>query len=286
MPRTVRCPNCDETFQMDDEGGRAECPSCGMRFEAPKRRLSLGPGGEEDEGPTGATALLLRGSLLQIFANLLYLLGLMAMMFQMLRELDRGAGGQSETVTRLLALVLAVSLLAGWVLSAVAASFWALAPTKGMSRPLGIAVLGLSLLVLSRTDMLSVMTGSSVGRGAPFDDVPLLAYGRALLLTTYYLDAARMIVLAAYLAASARETGRASVRGPATILAIVTPVFVLGPIGLALLAEAVDKVGHEGGMVLLLLTMAGAVVAVIWGLITVFQLRGAWQRMGPASRDD
>ena len=92
---------------------------------------------------------------------------------------------------------------------------------------------------------------------------------RPFTLTLLYGAAALTIVLA----------GMHSARG------IVTPVFLLGPIGLTMLAGVVDKVSHEGGQLLLLLTTAGAVVAVIWGLITVFQLRGAWGRMGRSARD-
>jgi hypothetical protein len=283
MPTTVRCPNCDETFQMDDEGGRAECPACGLRFEAPRRRLTLGPS-DDPSAPAleaGAVAVLLRGTLLQSFAHGLYLLGLLLMMVLMLRELDRGTGGPvSDKVTRLLAVVLALSLVVSWVLNVVAGACWAMAATKGVSRPLGVAVLALGLLVLSRSgELLYALSGSPFGRGAPFDDVPLRAYGPAVLLTTYYLDVARVVVLAAYLASAARDTGRSSVRGPALILAVVTPVFLLGPVGLMMLAGLVDRVADDLTLVLLLLMMAGAVVSVIWGLITVLQLRGAWQRI-------
>jgi hypothetical protein len=259
-----------------------------MRFEAAPRRLSLGPPAGPGAAPeTGALPVLLRGSLLQAFANLLYLLALLALMFALLRELDRRTGGPpSEWVTRLLALALATSLLAGWVLNVVAGAFWAMAATKGVSRPLGVAVLGLSLLVLARSgDLMLALTGSPLGRGGPFDDQPPRAYGPALLLTTYYIDVARMIVLAAYLAAAARDTGRNSLRAPALILAIATPVFLLGPVLLLMLAGLAPRLGDDLRMILLLLLMAGAVVATVWGLITVLQLRAAWRRMARDARE-
>jgi hypothetical protein len=297
MPTTVRCPHCDEAIRVaDHEGPRVECPSCGTRFERPQGGAGYAlPADERDldlgrsAGPApGAQPMLLRGSLLQIIANALHLLALLLAAVLVMAALDRPSGGSGpDPFTGLLLMAGASIFLAAWVLDVIAAACWAMVPTRDISRALGVAVLCFSLLVIARGADFLVLLGSPLGRDGLIDDqFSDRRYSPAFALVTYYLDSVRMMVLAAYLAAAARDTGRRKIQGMAMLLALLAPVFLLGPVALASVTGAAGLVGTELRLLFLLLLMVGALATVAWTLVVVFQLRHAWERIGRQLRDD
>jgi hypothetical protein len=287
MSTIVRCPNCDASFSQpeDAEGPLVECPACGIAFEqalgrtnnAPAlavRNFDLGAAALE----SGALPLLLRGSLLQIFANLLYLLAVLLVMGLLLHSLDQPGGRTTALVlNRFLILACAFSFLAAWFLNVIAASCWAMAPTKGVSRGLGVAVLCFSVLVVFRNADFLLLLPNPAGHGSLLlDAFHEPRSGLTLLFVSSILDVVRMMVLAGYLAAVARETGAR--HRPAALLATLAPFILMGPIPLFVL------VGVLGGAGLPIMTLSvflvfGTLVVVTWTLLILFQLRGAWDRM-------
>lgn len=297
MAATVRCPSCDESFPVQDyEGPRVECPSCGTRFDrGPSRGRVPPPLDDRDRAPTaalepGALPILLRGALLQIVANFLYLLAVLLLMILVLRQLDPSTrtGAGTEKLARLLAVTFALCVIAGWVLNVVAGACWAMAPTRGVSRALGAAALVFAILVLERsTNFMFLLSGPMMpGDGRLGDDPFDSRFTPLYMLSAHYVDLVRMMVLAGYLAAAAGDTGRKGARTSAAVLTIVAPVLLLGPLGLITLVGIVDKIGPDLGPVLLLLMLAGALMTGIWTLAVLFQLRGGWARLQRRARED
>jgi hypothetical protein len=295
MPATVRCPHCDESIRVQDhEGPRVECPSCGTRFERPQGRAGYAlPADEGDidlgQSPRlehGTLPLLMRGSLLQIIANALHLLAFLLVGILAVNQLDRPGGPRPEKFSLLLVLTTAGCLLAVWFLNLIAAAFWAMAPAKGISRALGLAVLCLCLLVVWRGSEFLGLIGGPMGGDGRFDDPFERRSPAGMLFVLYYLDVVRMMVFAGYLVSVARETGRKSAHNQATMLAVFVPLFLLGPVVLLMLASLVDVIGTELRLLFLMMMAAGTLAAVAWTLAVVIKLRSGWGRAGRLTRDD
>lgn len=322
MPETVRCPNCNKevTVADDAKGQRVACSACGMRFDPAFARPSISGAPANDDAPRrpeprqpdrreldddysrpsrerpplrsddgvisvdpDTCAILARGALLQMLAQIALLVSLFILALLLLQSLDGPGSSRSDSLRQFVGLGLVFFLVTSWLLNTIAGAFWAMAPTRGVSRPIGVAIFAFSLLITLRTSDLTTLVVNPTRDRPDFEErmdrelVPLRLIG------AYNLDVLRMILLAAYLAAVARDTGRNAARTNAILLAVMTPLFLLGPVALTILANLADMRETPRILAFGLLTL-GSLVSLLWSLVTVMGLRSSWARMAARHR--
>lgn len=281
MPDRVSCPRCDESFPIEADAARAECPVCGLRFAV----------GDDQPSPTGRApdvsrgtppCLLATGLLVQAVGLGLQLFVLLAWLAVLGYQLDggpRNPGPRSDVVVAAFGLLVLGGMVAGVVLNLVAASYFTLARESERARPLGLAL----ALVALMQGILPLASLTSFARDPDFFDGGFGPRGAGVIVLVLVVEGIRLTLQGWYLYAVATDLRR--VRSLALGLAIATPVLLLAPWVFAFLITA-SQGGPSGDGFLPMLTLSlfflSAVVVLVWSFLVLMQLRGRLLR--PAYR--
>jgi hypothetical protein len=213
------------------------------------------------------------GAGLQLLAHALYAGALLLLLLTLVVALDIDSGSLGrgsrtmEAFLLILVMLLALALMTNWGLSVVAGAFWAMAPARAAARPLAIALLVLTGIVLLR---MPALLGLLSGEGGVF------GRDRAIfeVIVTALLDNARLIVFAFTLNAISGNLRHEGLGLPAKLLTIVTPCVLGSLFFLNLLAMLIDRPGKAVAIFVLFLNLSGQVALLVWGALLLGRL---WQ---------